>query len=400
MYSIYQIDEQLSEKILRCDITEDKFPLEITDLLKNKYCYKIIEGISTNDIKPNPCFKEQHYLVVNNKQIQLVEKFKKINEGYLYNTSSSRVKILFTWKLVMQEIPFNKIDLVEFLDIPKELSKHVVKKFINEEELNKISINAEEDDDFQDSESDLEKNISLIIKPFDFDMKKNQSILIIGKNDNEKSQLIMDFVNRFNDDYTNILKNKTLFVTSDVNQQNLFSNVFPKSKIMSSYDEEEMYEYINDYIYDEESCTEYFENRCIVIDESVINKKNMDSSHSFIDLIFNGRHSKISLIYSTNTYSYISPEIKYNFDHIFIFEEEFIVEKKRIFNNYCQMFSNYKDFEETFDKITKDQFCMVIKVINLNKGLNECIFKYKTNIIETQKEIKNKRSYNFLNMED
>lgn len=106
-YCIYQIDDKMNEKIIDV-IDEDEFLDTIKDKIEDKYNFKLLETVNELDIKTNSCFKENYYLLVNDKHIKLVQKYKKTNSGYMYSTSKDAIIILFTWKL----LPFECSEII------------------------------------------------------------------------------------------------------------------------------------------------------------------------------------------------------------------------------------------------------------------------------------------------
>ena len=99
-YCIYQIDDKSNEKVIDILDEEDQFVETIKERLEGKFSYKFLESISENDIKVNDCFKRDYYLLVNKNQIKLVNKFNKVNSGYIYNSTKNAIIVLFIWKLL------------------------------------------------------------------------------------------------------------------------------------------------------------------------------------------------------------------------------------------------------------------------------------------------------------
>jgi hypothetical protein len=100
MYYIYQIDDNHDEKLISCVDSEKEFITFIKKYIEPKFKITTVESLTNTDIETNKCFKYGHYLLINNRTITLVHKFKKSKKGYLYNYTSSGIEQLFLWKML------------------------------------------------------------------------------------------------------------------------------------------------------------------------------------------------------------------------------------------------------------------------------------------------------------
>ena len=49
----------------------------------------------------------------------------------------------------------------------------------------------------------------------------------------------------------------------------------------------------------------------------------------------------------------IPPEMRSNFDYIFLLAEDFISNRKRLYEHYAGMFPNFDIFQQVFTEVTK-----------------------------------------------
>ena len=73
----------------------------------------------------------------------------------------------------------------------------------------------------------------------------------------------------------------------------------------------------------------------------------------------------------------ISPELRCNFDYIFLLAEDFISNMKKIYDHYAGMFPNFESFKQVFSSLTEDFGSMVISNRGARKTFLEKVFWYK-----------------------
>ena len=115
----------------------------------------------------------------------------------------------------------------------------------------------------------------------------------------------------------------------------------------------------------------------LVMDDCLASKGDWAKDAKIHELFFNGRHYQITYILTMQFPLGIKPELRFNFDYVFIMAEDFFNNKKRIFDHYAGMFPNFRSFKAVFDEITKDFGCMVIVNRGSRKNLLDKIFWFK-----------------------
>jgi hypothetical protein len=94
-------------------------------------------------------------------------------------------------------------------------------------------------------------------------------------------------------------------------------------------------------------------------------------------LFMNGRHWKIMLIITMQYPLGIPPNLRTNIDYVFILREPYIINRKRIYENYAGMFPTFESFCQVMDQCTENYECLVINNNSKSNKLTDQIFWYK-----------------------
>ena len=94
-------------------------------------------------------------------------------------------------------------------------------------------------------------------------------------------------------------------------------------------------------------------------------------------LFMNGRHWKIMLVIAMQYPLGIPPTLRTNIDYVFILRENYIANRKRIYENYAGMFPTFEAFCQVMDQCTENYECLVINNNSKSNKLNDQVFYYK-----------------------
>jgi hypothetical protein len=94
-------------------------------------------------------------------------------------------------------------------------------------------------------------------------------------------------------------------------------------------------------------------------------------------LFMNGRHWKIMLIITMQYPLGIPPTLRTNIDFVFILRENYIANRKRIYENYAGMFPTFESFCQVMDQCTENFECLVINNNSKSNKLHDQVFWYK-----------------------
>jgi hypothetical protein len=94
-------------------------------------------------------------------------------------------------------------------------------------------------------------------------------------------------------------------------------------------------------------------------------------------LFMNGRHWKIMLIITMQYPLGIPPNLRTNIDYVFILRDNYIANRKRIYESYAGMFPTFDAFAQIMDQCTENYECLVIHNNSKSNKLVDQVFWYK-----------------------
>jgi hypothetical protein len=94
-------------------------------------------------------------------------------------------------------------------------------------------------------------------------------------------------------------------------------------------------------------------------------------------LFMNGRHWKVMLVITMQYPLGIPPPLRTNIDYVFILRENYIANRKRIYENYAGMFPTFESFCQVMDQCTENYECLVINNNSKSNKLHDQVFWYK-----------------------
>lgn len=115
----------------------------------------------------------------------------------------------------------------------------------------------------------------------------------------------------------------------------------------------------------------------LVMDDCLSSKGSWAKDQPVMELMFNGRHYKIMYILTMQFPLGLQPELRCNFDYIFLLAEDFQSNQKRIHEHYAGMFPSFESFKQTFIELTNDFGCMVIVNRGSRNSFLDKVFYYK-----------------------
>lgn len=115
----------------------------------------------------------------------------------------------------------------------------------------------------------------------------------------------------------------------------------------------------------------------VVMDDCLADKGSWARDPPIMDLLFNGRHRQITYILTMQYPLGIKPELRSNFDYVFLLAEDYISNMKKLYDHYAGMFPDFNSFREVFRQLTADFGAMVIKNRGARANLFDKIAFYK-----------------------
>jgi hypothetical protein len=115
----------------------------------------------------------------------------------------------------------------------------------------------------------------------------------------------------------------------------------------------------------------------LIMDDCLASKSIWMKDQNILELLQNGRHFHITFILTMQYSLGICPELRSNFDYVFLLGEDFISNQKRLFEHYAGMFPSFDIFKRVFIKVTENYGTMVINNRKKSANISEKVFWYK-----------------------
>jgi len=224
---------------------------------------------------------------------------------------------------------------------------------------------------------------SLPMKHFDLDnMCQNPSICMVAKRLSGKTWITMNILNKLKD---SISLKDTLIMSKTDKTDKLYSKLYPEAKILYDYVPEVLDEYLayqtkriecvrNNYVklykpvdLDNDDYRNYMQKSCagaVILDDCLGSKGTWMNDKSILELFYNSKQYYTTFIITMQFPLGIKPELRSNFDYVFLLSEDFFSNQKRMYDHYAGMFPSFEIFRTVFLQLTDDYGSMVI----VNKG--------------------------------
>jgi len=115
----------------------------------------------------------------------------------------------------------------------------------------------------------------------------------------------------------------------------------------------------------------------LIMDDCMSSKGTWLKDPNILELFFNGRHHHLSFILTMQFSLGIPPELRSNFDYIFLLAEDITSNRKRLYEHYAGMFPTFDIFQQVFSELTENYGCMVINNRVHSKNITDKVFWYK-----------------------
>jgi len=115
----------------------------------------------------------------------------------------------------------------------------------------------------------------------------------------------------------------------------------------------------------------------LIMDDCMSSKGEWLKDPQILELFFNGRHHHVSFILTMQFSLGIPPELRSNFDYVFLLAEDVTSNRKRLYEHYAGMFPTLAIFEQVFGEITENYGVMVIDNRIHSKNIADKVYWYK-----------------------
>ena len=218
------------------------------------------------------------------------------------------------------------------------------------------------------------------LRKFDMnEIKDNNVVALIGKRDTGKTILCKDILYH----HRNIPVGQVISGTEGANQ--FYSKLVPKLFIHNEFNTQIVQNMIKRQKMLLEKINEGNNNidprSFLILDDCLYD--NTWAKDKFMRSIFmNGRHFKLLFILTMQFALGIPPNLRTNIDYVFILRENYVSNRKRLYEHYAGMFPSFEMFCQIMDQCTENYECLVINNNAKSNILTDQVFWYKANMYD------------------
>ena len=212
------------------------------------------------------------------------------------------------------------------------------------------------------------------LKKFDInEIKHDKVVVFIGKRDTGKSFLVRDLLFHHN----SIPVGQVISGTEAANE--FYSSIVPKVFIHGEYKAE----IISNILKRQKLAIEKMKQnnnidpRAFLILDDCLYDNTWIKNPDVRSLFMNGRHYKLLFILTMQYALGIPPNLRTNIDYVFILRENYVSNRKRLFEHYAGMFPSFEMFCQVMDQCTENYECLVINNNAKSNKLVDQVFWYK-----------------------
>lgn len=227
----------------------------------------------------------------------------------------------------------------------------------------------------------------LPINQFKLDqMVENPAIVMVAKRGSGKSVVCRAILQHFR-------KVPVGLIIAPTDRMNAFySNFFPSTYVFFEYKTEilsklfhRQQEIIEKYKKAKERGKKIDPRAFIIMDDCLGQKGSWAKDANVQELMYNGRHYKLMYILTMQYPLGITPDLRSNFDYIFLLAEDTVSNLKRYYEHYAGVFPDFNSFKQVFSQLTADYGCMVVVNRGARSSFLEKVFWYKAPFINDNK---------------
>lgn len=98
----------------------------------------------------------------------------------------------------------------------------------------------------------------------------------------------------------------------------------------------------------------------LIMDDCLSKKKTWARLQSITEILMNGRHYKLTYLLTMQSPMGLEPDLRLNFDYVFLLKDDSFTNKKKLYENYASIFPNIHIFTKAFESCTSDYRAMVV----------------------------------------
>ena len=205
------------------------------------------------------------------------------------------------------------------------------------------------------------------------DIKDDKVVVLIGKRETGKSYLCKDILYH----HSNIPVGQVISGTEAANE--FYSKMVPKLFIHEEYQAPIIQNILKRQrmMLDKWKANNSIDPRAFLVLDDCLYDNTWTKDKNVRSLFMNGRHFKILFIITMQYALGIPPNLRTNIDYIFILRENYMSNRKRLYEHYAGMFPNFEMFCQVMDQCTENFECLVINNNAKSNKLTDQVFWYK-----------------------
>jgi len=205
--------------------------------------------------------------------------------------------------------------------------------------------------------------MKLELKKFDPSSIKSDSVVVfIGKRNTGKSYCMKDILSYHKDLPVGIV------ISPTETANNYFEKFIPNMLIYDEYEPAIVKKFLDRQIninkQKSDALKKYgtsdIDSRAFLILDDCLYDKSWPTDKSIRSIFMNGRHYKIFFLITMQYCLGLPPILRANVDYVFIFKNNLIKEREKLYNHYAGVFNNFETFCTVMDNCTDNYECLVI----------------------------------------
>lgn len=211
-------------------------------------------------------------------------------------------------------------------------------------------------------------------------IKHNKVFIIIGKRHSGKSHLLEYILYHMQTIPVGIVVSRTEYMNKN------YKKFIPAACLKHEYSDKLLSQFVSRQMDETDKCEEEktqfgyssINPEAFLIFDDVLDDTKWCTNTDIKFIFYNGRHAQITFFLCMQHPMGIPPSLRTQADYVFIFNDENIENRQKIYKQYCGMFPSFAIFNKVMRQLTGDYRCIVIDNTNqFAKNINEKVFWYK-----------------------
>lgn len=222
--------------------------------------------------------------------------------------------------------------------------------------------------------------MKLELKKFNPSKITNDSVVVfIGKRNTGKSYCMKDILNHNKDIPIGIV------ISPTERANGYFEKFIPKMLLYDECEEKTIEKFLNRQIKIntdkkkelKKNGTSQIDSRAFLILDDCLYDKKWVNDKNIRSIFMNGRHYKIFFLITMQHALGLPPVLRNNIDYVFIFRNNIIKERMKLWEHYCGMFPTFEIFNQVMDQTTENFECLVLDLKSQSNKLENQVYWYK-----------------------